>query len=674
MGMTGDRSTSQELQKTLAELTQFSLQAGIPEEFRKAIRALELSQVELERHNRELQDTQKLLEDSRCRYADLFDNAPVGYVTLDEQGRILSANSTAARMLGRDLSQISGSFFGTFARDEQAFQRHMERCRTEPGKVTSEAWLVTSSTTCFPVEIVTEKAIRPGSQDGEMEYRTTLTDLSELKKAQDDLDKMRLLLTQAMESAKLSVWSRDLKTGVVRMWSSLPLMLEREGGEWHGTVEETYATLHPDDMERVRQVIEESIANGSDFRLEMRVRNSDGSYAWSESRGHIRCDTRGVPQVLEGISLRIDELKRSKELLQDVARFPGENPSPVLRCRQDGTLLYSNAAAETLLKQIGNSTGDPLPPSFLPWVQKAFASGLNQMLSVRVGAQEYSFQVVPIRDLSYVNLYGREVTDQRKAEEIVQRQADLIELSPDAMFVRTLDGHVTFWSKGAERLYGYTKEEALGKTSRELLGTTLPEPFETIIAKLRNGERWTGELIHRRRDGATLTVQSRWLLRPGGGEYPDEIFESNVDITERKRMEEDIRHSEERFRMLIETSNEPVAILDDERRFASISQAGADILGWGRAILGGKDSGALIPSDERPMFEKAIDEFQQSAEQNLAILMTRFTRQDGSRRWIEWELSPIRAHGRPSGFLVRLRDLGAYLPMGSGYHKGPSDQ
>ena len=126
--------------------------------------------------------------------------------------------------------------------------------------------------------------------------------------------------------------------------------------------------------------------------------------------------------------------------------------------------------------------------------------------------------------------------------------------------------------------------------------------------------------------------------------------------------------------MLIETSGEPVAILDDGRRFASISQAGAEILGWGRMTLTGKESGALIPTDERPMFEKALDEFQQSAEQNLAILMTRFARQDGNRRWIEWEITPIRASGRARGFLARLRDLGAYLPGGSGYHKGTSDR
>lgn len=359
---------------------------------------------------------------------------------------------------------------------------------------------------------------------------------------------------------------------------------------------------------------------------------------------------------------------------QDIARFPEENPSPILRCRQDGTLLYANPSSRPLLEEIGVRVGDRLPQSFLPVIQQAFSSSGNQMLNARIAKSEYSFQVVPIRDLSYVNLYGRDVTDQLKAEEVVQRQADLIDLSPDAMFVRTLDGHVTFWSKGAENLYGYSKEEAIGKTSNELLGTTLPEPFESIIARLRSGERWTGELIHRRRDGKLLTMQSRWLLRPGNGEYADEIFESNVDITERKRMEEELRQSEERFRMLIETSGEPVAILDDARRFASISQAGADILGWGRATLTGTESGSLIPTDERPMFEKALDEFQRSTEQNLAILMTRFTRQDGNRRWIEWELTPIRASGRSRGFMARLRDLGAYLPVGSGFHMGPSEK
>jgi PAS domain S-box-containing protein len=365
--------------------------------------------------------------------------------------------------------------------------------------------------------------------------------------------------------------------------------------------------VHPDDVARVRQVIEEAIAGGTDFRAEMRVRNADGIYAWSEARGRVRKDAYGKPEFLEGVTLTIEDLRRSEELLQDVARFPRENPEPVLRCRQDGTLLYANPASREVLQQTGSALGEPLPQPFLNAVQEAFSSGHNQTLDVRVGDRDLSFRVVPIRDLSYVNLYGRDVTAQRKAEEVVQRQADLIELSPDAMFVRTLDGHITFWSRGAEKLYGYRKDEALGKTSRELLVTTLPESFDSIVTKLRRGEKWSGELLHRRRDGTFLTVQSRWLLRPGNSEYPDEIFESNVDITERKRMEEDLRHSEERFRMLIESSGEAVAILDDERRIASISQSGAQVLGWSRAILAGKETGTLIPSDERPLFERALD-------------------------------------------------------------------
>src|SRR5512140_1624479 len=543
--MNDNRLTLQELQQTLAELTARSSQAGVPEDLRKAIHALELSQIELDLHNRELQEAQRQIEESRCRYADLFDNAPVGYLTLDEQGTIVSANNSAVRMLARSRGEILGQPVGPFMADENAFRRHLEHSRDGQERVVSELWLVTSSGSPLPVEMITEKATRPDSETGGIEFRTALIDLTELKKAQGELDKVRLLLMQAMESAQLSVWSRDLKTGLVRMWSSLPLMLEQEHGEWQGTVEDTYATLHPEDVGRVREVIDGAIAQGLDFRVEMRVRNANGTYSWSESRGRVRRDARGIPLYLEGISLRIDDLRRSQGLLQDVARFPAENPSPVLRCRQDGTLLYANPSARSLLDETGVGIGDRLPQIFLPMIEQAFSSSGIQMLNIRIAKRDYSFQVVPIRDLSYVNLYGRDVTDQLKAEEVVQRQADLIDLSPDAMFVRTLDGHITFWSKGAENLYGYTREEAIGKTSNELLGTTLPEPFESIIARLRSGERWTGELIHRRRDGKLLTMQSRWLLRPGNGEYADEIFESNVDITERKRMEEELRQSEE---------------------------------------------------------------------------------------------------------------------------------
>ncbi len=466
--MTDDRLTPQKLQQTLAELSAYSLQAGVPEELRKAIQALELSQIELELHNSELQEAQKQLEDSRCRYADLFDNAPIGYLTLDERGTIVSANNTATLMLGQTRAEILGSSLGAFVKDQQAFHDYMERCHTADGK--DRLRVLAGHPVCGgPACAGGHREGNPAqSSRGGVEFRTTITDISALKKAQEELDKVRLLLIQAIQSAKLTVWSRDVKAGLVRMWSPSHPCSKLEGSEWQGTVEETYAMIHPEDVDRVREVIEGTIAHGSDFRLEMRVRNADGSYRWSESRGHVRRDAQSVPLVLEGISLRIDELKRSEELLQDVARFPEENPSPVLRCRQDGSLLYANPASEELLGAVGVRIGESLPEPFLAAVREAFATSHNQMLNLKIGDKHFSFQVVPIRDLSYVNLYGRDVTAQIKTEEVVQRQADLIELSPDAMFVRTLDGQIVFWSKGAEKLYGFTKEEAVGRTSAEL--------------------------------------------------------------------------------------------------------------------------------------------------------------------------------------------------------------
>ena len=122
-------------------------------------------------------------------------------------------------------------------------------------------------------------------------------------------------------------------------------------------------------------------------------------------------------------------------------------------------------------------------------------------------------------------------------ERALSRQARLIDLAPAATLVRRPDGTITFWSKGAQRLYGWSGEEALGRRTVELLHTVYPEPLESILAKLRGGGTWSGELQHTSRDGRQLVVQSYWLAELDERGEVEELLESNTDITERKRLQ-----------------------------------------------------------------------------------------------------------------------------------------
>lgn len=117
----------------------------------------------------------------------------------------------------------------------------------------------------------------------------------------------------------------------------------------------------------------------------------------------------------------------------------------------------------------------------------------------------------------------------------LKEQADLLELTHDAIIVRGVDGQVTFWNRGAEELYGWSPAEALGQVTHQLLQTQFPHSRAAQDEALQTTDRWEGELTHTRRDGSQVVVSSRQVLQRDGEGRPRAVLEINTDITERKR-------------------------------------------------------------------------------------------------------------------------------------------
>jgi PAS domain S-box-containing protein len=136
----------------------------------------------------------------------------------------------------------------------------------------------------------------------------------------------------------------------------------------------------------------------------------------------------------------------------------------------------------------------------------------------------------------------RQARDNPKIE-VVERtqQASLLNLSHDTIFVRDMSDVITYWNRGAQELYGWTEEEAVGKHAHELLQSIFPVSKGVIHAELLRSGRWDGELTKTKADGTQVVVASRWLLRRDEQGRPAAILETNNDITERQRREQQIR-------------------------------------------------------------------------------------------------------------------------------------
>jgi PAS domain S-box-containing protein len=151
-----------------------------------------------------------------------------------------------------------------------------------------------------------------------------------------------------------------------------------------------------------------------------------------------------------------------------------------------------------------------------------------------------------------VVLVFRDVAERRQEQEATAEQAALLELTQDSVFVIGMDGTILFWSRGAEAMLGYSKSQAAGKISHDLLCTEFPQPLDKIKAELMRMGHWEGDLIQTAQNGRRCVVASRWALQWGKRDQLPRVLVINSDITERKRGEESLVLQKEQLRALAE--------------------------------------------------------------------------------------------------------------------------
>jgi PAS domain S-box-containing protein len=248
----------------------------------------------------------------------------------------------------------------------------------------------------------------------------------------------------------------------------------------------------------------------------------------------------------------------------------------------------------------------------------------------------------------------RELSLAKAAAERAERLGGLLALSYEPMFMWQINGPIEFWNAGAERFYGFTREEAIGKSSHALLQTKFPVEFTKWIAQLQNELHWSGELRHICKDGREVIVESRQQLLDDGT-----VIEVNRDVTERNQIEAARRQTEEQLGFLaaiVQSSDDAIVSKNLDGIITTWNKGAERVFGYTAEEAVGQPITIVIPQDRQNEENTILARIRRG--ERIDHFETVRQRKHGSLIWVSLTISPVRnAEGKVIGASKIARDI-----------------
>jgi PAS domain S-box-containing protein len=379
----------------------------------------------LKQHAQERKQTYELLRISEASYHAIFESANDAIFIHDvETGKILNVNQKACELFGytrEELKQLSVGDVSTGIPpydQEHAFERIVKGVKT--GQQLFEWTCKTKSGETFWVEV----NLKLAAIEEHDCVLAVVRDITERKNAEKELRRQQYYLAKAQDMGRLGTWDLDVPQNKL-VWTDenyrvfgVPLGTEL-------TYELFLDCVHPDDRKYVDEQWEKAL-NNEPYDIEHRLL-VDGQVKWVREKAEAVFDEKGNCVRGIGFTQDITERKQAEQELENLAKFPSENPNPVMRITKEGVLLYANLASASFLTEWGIAVGGMVPVNWQQSVSEVFAAGSSKRVEVQHADRIFAFMVVPIHDAGYANLYARDITDAKLAENQLKEARDQLE-------------------------------------------------------------------------------------------------------------------------------------------------------------------------------------------------------------------------------------------------------
>lgn len=534
-------------------------------------------------------EAEQALQESEQRFLVLSAAAFEGIV-ISDKGKVVDANEQLAAMLGYDPLEMTGLAIDKFVAPEslELVRRHIQ----SDSELPYEHLAMRKDGSTFPVEIRAKSL----PYQGRILRVTAIRDITDRKQTEG----MLRLQSAALEAAANGIIITDINGNI--QWIN-PAFTQLTG---FGREE----ALGKNPRELVFSGVQDStfyknfwdtILSGRVWHGELVNCRKDGTLYHEEMTLTPLKNEKGEITHFIAVKQDISERKQGEDDRSSLARFPSENPNPVMRLRHDGRILYANDASLFFLAEWNCQVGDRAPDFWSSLVEDALSKEVTQNIEIQHREQVFSFSIAPINDAGYVNLYGKNITERKRTEQALNdsrsQLAGVIDSAMDAIITLDSEQRIILFNPAAETLFRCPVEEVIGQT----LNRFIPERYGKTHREQINNFGETNQTSRSMGVGTPVVC-----LRADGEEFIAEITISQSEMAEQKiytailrdisgriQAEQALKKSEEHFRALFEHLPIPAFTKDLDGRYTSSNAANQRY--WAVNPTGKTDSELLSP-------------------------------------------------------------------------------